>query len=34
MCNGGNHTMQNVQLECAECNTKKGSNNMGQLRLF
>lgn len=34
MCNGGNHTMQNVQLECMECNIKKGTKNEGQLRLF
>ena len=34
MCNGGEHTMRNIQLEGMECNTKKGSNNFGQLRLF
>lgn len=27
MCNGGEHTMRNVQLECMECNVKKGSND-------
>jgi 5-methylcytosine-specific restriction endonuclease McrA len=34
MSNGGSHTMSNVQLECMECNTKKGVKNSGQLRLF
>ena len=34
MCNGGEHTMRNVQLECMECNTKKGVKNGGQQRLF
>ena len=28
------HTMRNVQLECMECNTKKGVKNGGQQRLF
>lgn len=31
---GGNHTMQNVQLECMECNMKKGTKTLGQPRLF
>lgn len=31
---GGSHTMQNVQLECMECNMRKGTNTLGQLRLF
>lgn len=34
LCNGGEHTMRNVQLECQECNTKKGGRNKGQLRLW
>ncbi len=34
LCNGGSHCMQNVQLECADCNYKKGRKNGGQLRLF
>ncbi len=33
MCNGGDHLMNNVQLECAECNVNKGSMDYGQLRL-
>ncbi len=27
------HTMSNVQLECHECNTLKGTRDYGQLRL-
>ncbi len=34
MTNGGSHTWSNIQLECMECNTKKGVRNGGQLRLF
>lgn len=34
MANGGSHTWSNIQLECMECNTKKGARNGGQLRLF
>lgn len=34
MINGGNHTWSNIQLECMECNTKKGVRDGGQLRLF
>jgi len=34
MANGGSHTWSNIQMECMECNTKKGISNGGQLRLF
>lgn len=34
LSNSGDHTMQNVQLECMECNMKKGTRDSGQLRLF
>jgi 5-methylcytosine-specific restriction endonuclease McrA len=33
MANGGNHEPSNVQLACFECNTKKGAESRGQLRL-
>lgn len=34
MANGGSHTWANIQMECMECNTKKGVKDGGQLRLF
>jgi hypothetical protein len=33
MANGGKHERSNLQLACFECNTKKGANSRGQLRL-
>ena len=27
LSNGGNHSMDNVQLECMECNVKKGNRD-------
>lgn len=34
MANGGDHVWSNVQLECNECNWKKGTTTQGQLRLL
>lgn len=34
LCKGGAHNMTNVQLECMNCNTKKGIKASGQLRLW
>ena len=27
LSNGGNHSMNNIQLECMECNVKKGNRD-------
>lgn len=31
---GGEHSYRNTQLACRKCNEEKGSEEMGQLRLF